>query len=358
MDGMLAFVLCPHGECRYSEGFPDLRPAAPGPGAAPRRGGKGLAPPPAENLTVLRHARRQTVSGQSVSHGFELEGSATRPVIRGRPLGGACGHYPAALAGMRMRDRGGNAIDAGVAMAFAQAVLEFQSYGFGGECPILIYGAETRGVVATNGNTRAPAAATIQWFRDHGITLIPGDGFLPAGVPAAPDALITALDRYGRLALKDVLAPAIELAAHGFPVYEGMRDRIAATADRFRSEWPTSAALFLPAARVPARGETWRPPPRAQRRPPRGARPLLQGRHRPRDRGLPARHKGARRERDGVERSAHRRRLRGVRDPRGSPGNAELPRVRCLQVRPVEPGAGLPAAAGAAGGIRPGRIAP
>jgi len=200
------------------------------------------------------------VSGQSVSHGFELEGSATRPVIRGRHLVVACGHYLAALAGMRMRDRGGNAIDAGVAMAFAQAVLEFQSYGFGGECPILIYAAATREVVAINGNTRAPAAATIEWFRDHGITLIPGDGFLPAGVPAAPDALITALDRYGRLALKDVLAPAIELAAHGFPVYEGMRDRIAATADRFRSEWPTSAALFLPADRVPDVGETWRDP--------------------------------------------------------------------------------------------------
>src|SRR3990172_1828324 len=193
-------------------------------------------PPPAENLTVLRHARRQTVSGQSVSHGFELEGSATRPVIRGRHLVVACGHYLAALAGMRMRDRGGNAIDAGVAMAFAQAVLEFQSYGFGGECPILIYAAATREAVAINGNTRAPAAATIEWVRDHGITLIPGDGFLPAGVPAVPDALITALDRYGRLALKDVLAPAIELAAHGFPVYEGMRDRIAAlraARDRF-----------------------------------------------------------------------------------------------------------------------------
>src|SRR3989304_4168782 len=149
MDGMLAFVLCPGGECRYSEGFPDLR-------AAPhaRRRGKGLMPPPAENLTVLRHARRQTVSGQSVSHGFELEGSATRPVIRGRHLVVACGHYLAALAGMRMRDRGGNAIDAGVAMAFAQAVLEFQSYGFGGEGPVLIYAAGAAGGGGVSGNTR------------------------------------------------------------------------------------------------------------------------------------------------------------------------------------------------------------
>ena len=200
------------------------------------------------------------MSPASPSHGFELEGSATRPVIRGRHLVVACGHYLAALAGMRMRDLGGNAVDAGVAMACAQAVLEFQSCGFGGECPILIYSPVTREVVAINGNTRAPAAATIAWFRERGITLIPGDGFLPAGVPAAPDALITALDRFGRLALAEVLAPAIELAANGFPMYEGMRERLSGTADRLRSEWPSSAALLLPGGRLPDVGETWRNP--------------------------------------------------------------------------------------------------
>jgi len=199
------------------------------------------------------------VSAQSSPTGFELDASATRPVIRGRHLVVACGHYLAALAGMRMRDRGGNAIDAGVAMAFAQAVLEFQSYGFGGESPILIYSAARREVVAINGNTRAPAAATIEWFRSRGMGLIPGDGFLPAGVCAAADALITALDRYGTLTLAEVLAPALELAADGFPVYEGMRTRIAATASRLR-EWPTSAALLLPDGRVPEVGETWRNP--------------------------------------------------------------------------------------------------
>ncbi|MGH7752090.1 MAG: gamma-glutamyltransferase family protein [Gemmatimonadales bacterium] len=197
------------------------------------------------------------MSAQVPSTGFELEGSSTRPVIRGRHLVVACGHYLAALAGMRMRDRGGSAIDAGVAMGFAQAVLEFQSYGFGGEAPILIYSAAHREVVAVNGNTRAPAAANIEWFRYRGIPLIPGDGFLPAGVCAAPDALITALDRYGTLTLAEALAPAIELAAEGFPMYEGMRARIAATALRV-SEWPTTAALLTPGGRIPILGETWR----------------------------------------------------------------------------------------------------
>ncbi len=193
-------------------------------------------------------------------HGMELDGSSTRPVVRGRHLVVSCGHYLAALAGMRMRDRGGNAIDAGVAMAFCQAVLESQSYGFGGEVPILIYSARDRRVVAINGNMRAPAAATIEWFRTRGITLIPDDGFLPAGVCAVADALITALERYGHLSLNDVLAPAIELAAEGFPVYEAMHNLIVTHADRFRTEWPTSAALFLPGGEVPVLGQTWRNP--------------------------------------------------------------------------------------------------
>jgi gamma-glutamyltranspeptidase/glutathione hydrolase len=196
----------------------------------------------------------------TISHGMELAQSATRPVIRGRHLVVSCGHYLAAVAGMRMLSLGGNAVDAGVAMVFAQSVLEFQSYGFGGEVPILIYAPREGRVIAINGNMTAPAAATIEWFRAKGISMIPGDGFLPAGVCAVPDALITALARYGRLTLGDVLAPAIELAANGFPMYETMHIAITRLADRFRREWPGSAALFLPDDRAPVPGETWRNP--------------------------------------------------------------------------------------------------
>ncbi len=186
--------------------------------------------------------------------------SSTRPVIRGRSLVVSCGHYLAALVGMRMHALGGNAIDAGIAMVFAQAALECQSFGFGGEVPILVYFARDRRVVAINGNMCAPAAATIEWFRARGIAMIPGDGFLPAGVCAVPDALIMALDRYGRLTLEQVVAPAIELASGGFPMYEGMLRSLVQHEARFRAEWPTSAALFLPGGALPRIGDTWRNP--------------------------------------------------------------------------------------------------
>jgi gamma-glutamyltranspeptidase / glutathione hydrolase len=194
-------------------------------------------------------------------HGNETAQFAARPVIAGRHMVVACGHWLAAMAGMRMLDRGGNAFDAGVAIVFAQAVLEFQSYGFGGEVPMLLYPAAEGRVVAVSGNMTAPAAATIEEYRRRGVTdLIPGDCLLAAGVCAVPDALIAVLDRYGTLSLREVLEPAIQLAADGFPVYPGLRDVIVQNEARLRAEWPTSAALLLPDGRVPEVGETWRNP--------------------------------------------------------------------------------------------------
>jgi gamma-glutamyltranspeptidase/glutathione hydrolase len=200
------------------------------------------------------------MSTQVVSHGIEMSTSATRPVIRGRHMVVSCGHYLAAVAGLRMQSLGGNAFDAGVAMVLAQSVLEFQSYGFGGEVPILVYADAEGRPRAVNGNMRAPAAATSAWFRARGIELVPGDGFLGAGVCAVFDACVTVLDRYGRLTLADVLAPAIALAADGFPMYEGFRGTIVANEKRFREEWPTSADLFLPGGRIPEPGDTFRNP--------------------------------------------------------------------------------------------------
>jgi gamma-glutamyltranspeptidase/glutathione hydrolase len=189
----------------------------------------------------------------TIEHGFESGQQAFRPVVRGTRLMVSSGHYLGSLAGMRMLERGGNAIDAGVAAGFAQVVVEFQSAGFGGECPILIYSTKERRVVAVNGNTRAPRAATVRAYRRLGFDLIPHDGFLSAGVCATPGALLTALERYGALAVADVLAPAIELAGAGFPMYEALQRNIASALGSLRT-WPSSAALLLQDGAVPEIG--------------------------------------------------------------------------------------------------------
>src|SRR5919206_1011752 len=97
---------------------------------------------------------------------------ATRPVLQGTLGMVAAGHYLAAAIGLHQLERGGNAIDAGVAAGFALALLKPQSVGIGGEAPILIHLAEPGRAIAINGQGWAPRAATVDWFRSRGISLI------------------------------------------------------------------------------------------------------------------------------------------------------------------------------------------
>src|ERR1700716_139952 len=185
---------------------------------------------------------------------------ATRPVLQGSLGMVAAGHYLAAAIGLNQLEKGGNAVDAGVAAGFALALLKPQSVGIGGEAPILIHLAQEGRNIAINGQGWAPRAATIDWFRAHGISLIPSDGFLPATVPAQFASWCTALQHFGTATLADVLGPTVEMAEAGFPVYAAMRNAIAKTAPRYMSEWPTSAAVCLPDGQVPEEGELFRNP--------------------------------------------------------------------------------------------------
>ena len=181
--------------------------------------------------------------------------AGTRPLIMGTRGVVVSGHHQASDAGLTMLKKGGNAIDAGVATVFAQAVVEFDRFGIGGEVPVLIYLADEKKVVAISGQGVAPRAATIEWFRSRDIDLVPMDGFLPATVPSVVDSLILVLDRYGTLSLGEVLAPAIDLAERGFAVHPEFKMHIEEQEARFRSEWATSGKIFLPEGEVPEIGD-------------------------------------------------------------------------------------------------------
>lgn len=181
--------------------------------------------------------------------------AGTRPLIMGTRGAVVSGHHQASDAGLTMLKKGGNAIDAGVATVFAQAVVEFDRFGIGGEVPLLIYLADEKRVVSISGQGTAPRAATIEWFRSRDIDLVPMDGFLPAAVPSVVDTLILALDQYGTMSLGEVLAPAIDLAERGFAVHPEFKMHIEEQEQRFRSEWTTSGKIFLPNGKVPEIGD-------------------------------------------------------------------------------------------------------
>jgi len=178
---------------------------------------------------------------------------ATRGVV-------SSGHYLATEIGVGILRRGGNAFDAAAAVGFALALLKPHQNGIGGEVPMVVYSAVEGKAWAVSGHGVAPAAATTGKFRELGIELIPGDGFLPAVVPPAVSSWIVLLERFGTLRLADVLGPAAELAERGFPMYDALHGSIANAAKRFRTEWPTSAETFLPGGKAPAAGTVWANP--------------------------------------------------------------------------------------------------
>jgi gamma-glutamyltranspeptidase/glutathione hydrolase len=171
----------------------------------------------------------------------------TRPELRGTFGMVASTHWLASAAGMAVLERGGNAFDAAVAAGFTLQVVEPHLNGPGGDLPVVLYDAKGDEVVVVCGQGPAPATATIDAFRARGISLIPGTGVLPAVVPGAFGGWLLLLERYGTWRLRDVLEFAIGYAANGFPVIPSITRVIRQVEDVFRSEWPSSAEVFLPA---------------------------------------------------------------------------------------------------------------
>jgi gamma-glutamyltranspeptidase/glutathione hydrolase len=182
--------------------------------------------------------------------------TAHRPTIAVTRHAIAAGHYLAATAGFDILQAGGNAIDAGVAAGIALGVVQSDLVNCAGVAPILIYHAEKREVVTIAGLGPWPKALDPELFmREHG-------GKIPVGVlrtvvPAAPDAWITALRRYGTMSFGDVAAAATRLARDGFPMYPLMANSLKKHAERHAS-WPSSAAVYLPGGRPPEPGEVFR----------------------------------------------------------------------------------------------------
>lgn len=184
----------------------------------------------------------------------------TRPELVGTFGMVASTHWLASSVGMRMLEAGGNAFDAAVAAGFTLSVVEPHLNGPGGDAPIIGHRADDGHTFVICGQGTAPAAATIDTYRDLGLDLVPGTGHLAAVVPGAFGAWLDLLARYGTLPLADVLAPAISYARGGYPLVRAAARTIATVASMFTEHWPTSAAVYLPHGEVPAAGGRFRNP--------------------------------------------------------------------------------------------------
>ncbi len=124
----------------------------------------------------------------------------------------------AVAAGLTLLRRGGNAADAAVAMAAAMAVTEPTSGGLGGDCFAIYRDAATGEVSALNGSGRAPRDLSLERLAREGLGELPPFHAHTVTVPGACAGWFDLIERHGSLAMREILTPAIALAADGFAV--------------------------------------------------------------------------------------------------------------------------------------------
>ena len=182
----------------------------------------------------------------------------------------ACTQPLAAEAGQRILRAGGNAADAAVAVAAALNMTEPSSTGIGGDMFCLFYNAKTSKVESMNGSGRSAAKSSLEQMRqDLGIK--PGQaGGIPMSsvhsvtVPGAAAGWVDTVERFGsgKVTMKDILTPAIELGEKGFPVSQLVSTFWKASEQQIRDANPTNSGEMLKAdknapdgSRAPRAGE-------------------------------------------------------------------------------------------------------
>ncbi len=184
-----------------------------------------------------------------------------KPILHGRHWVAITGKPLGATAGASIFLKGGNAVDAACAMLGAVCTM-YDALSWGGETQALIYNPKTMKVVAVNALGAAPTGATPEFFKQKGMKYPPSSGPLAAVTPGTPGGLMTMLAEFGTMSLREVLAPAIQMA-EGYPTEKELAASIEATKKRIK-EWPYSKKVLLPHPgedyEAPYPGEVFRQP--------------------------------------------------------------------------------------------------
>lgn len=145
---------------------------------------------------------------------------AGRSPVRARQGMVASSQPLASQVGLDILKRGGNAVDAAIAMAAVLNVTEPSMTGIGGDAFMMVYHAKTKKLEGLNASGRAPKALNTDYFAKKNMKSVPFVGMESITVPGAFDGWVTLLEKHGTMKLADLLQPAIEYAENGFPLEE------------------------------------------------------------------------------------------------------------------------------------------
>ena len=177
-----------------------------------------------------------------------------RSVVRAKQGMVASSQPLASQTGLEILKRGGNAVDAAIAMAAVLNVTEPNMTGIGGDAFMMVYSAKTKKLEALNASGRAPKALNLDYFKSKNITQMPMTGMETITVPGAFDGWVTLLEKHGTMKLAELLAPAIEYADNGFPVMEKTVADWLPEVEKLKRT-PASASTYLVNGAAPQPGD-------------------------------------------------------------------------------------------------------
>jgi len=165
----------------------------------------------------------------------------------------------AAQAGVRILERGGNAVDAAIATNAMMGVVEPMMNGIGGDLFAIVYDAKANKLYGINASGWAPKGLTIEYLQKQGLKSMPQQGVNAITVPGMVDGWQKLADKFGRKKLAEDLAAAIRTAQDGFPVPEWTAAYWASEVDYLRRD-EEATKTYLPGDRAPKVGEIFRNP--------------------------------------------------------------------------------------------------
>ena len=155
--------------------------------------------------------------------------------------------------------QGGSAVDAAIAANAVQGLMEPTGNGIGGDLFAIVWSAQDKQLHGLNASGRSPKSLPFEYFAQNNLSKIPSHGPLPVSVPGAVDGWFELHEKFGRLPMKTLLAPAIQYANEGFPVTQLIAyywNRSVPVLEKY----PGFRDTYMPGGKAPQEGDLFRNP--------------------------------------------------------------------------------------------------
>ena len=170
----------------------------------------------------------------------------------------ASSHPLASQIGLDILKKGGTAVDAAIAVNAALGLMEPTGSGIGGDLFAIVWDSKSGKLHGLNASGRSPKSLTLNYFKKNNLESIPSTGPLPVSVPGCVDGWFELHSKFGKLPMKEILAPSIKYAEEGFPVTELIAYYLKGTVNRYMRQFPNVKETYTDNGKIPEKGDLFR----------------------------------------------------------------------------------------------------